>query len=232
MNGLADDGLIVAAGPLAGTESGRIRVLLIADADHEAEIAQRLAADPWELAGRITTTTHRTLDAARRRALTACPRTLTAGRQATARPRPHIHDGSALATLTAVTSVNVATDSPRESPSPRSEHDGAGVWCDSHRLLSPRVMGRVIGAADAQLQLQCPLLREVPYPHGARPPLPEREHRLGDLAVRRIGDRSGGLLEYLVRSTAGELEHRTTGNDVLRRRRRSVRDPGRSGEGS
>ena len=56
MNGLADDGLIVAAGPLAGTESGRIRVLLIADADQEAEIVQRLADDPWERAGRITTT--------------------------------------------------------------------------------------------------------------------------------------------------------------------------------
>ena len=56
MSGLADDGLILAAGPLAGTESGRIRVLLIADGDHEAEIVQRLAADPWELAGRITTT--------------------------------------------------------------------------------------------------------------------------------------------------------------------------------
>ena len=56
MNGLADDGLILAAGPLAGTESGRIRVLLIADGDHEAEIVQRLAADPWELTGRITTT--------------------------------------------------------------------------------------------------------------------------------------------------------------------------------
>ena len=41
MNGLADDGLILAAGPLAGTESGSIRVLLIADADHEAEIVQR-----------------------------------------------------------------------------------------------------------------------------------------------------------------------------------------------
>ena len=57
MNGLADDGLILAAGPLAGSESGRIRVLLIADADHEMAIAQRLAADPWELSGRITTTT-------------------------------------------------------------------------------------------------------------------------------------------------------------------------------
>ena len=57
MNGLADDGVIVAAGPLAGSESGRIRVLLIADADHEMAIAQRLAANPWELSGRITTTT-------------------------------------------------------------------------------------------------------------------------------------------------------------------------------
>jgi uncharacterized protein YciI len=55
MNGLAEDGFIVAAGPLAGTESGRIRVLLIADADNEAAIVQRLAQDPWELASRITT---------------------------------------------------------------------------------------------------------------------------------------------------------------------------------
>src|SRR5437899_10504297 len=35
----------------------------------------------------------------------------------------------------------------------------------------------------------------MPYPRGTRRPLPEREHRLGDLAGRRIGDRSGGLLE-------------------------------------
>ena len=56
MNGLADDGLILAAGPLAGSEGGRIRVLLIADADQEADIVQRLAADPWESTGRITTT--------------------------------------------------------------------------------------------------------------------------------------------------------------------------------
>jgi uncharacterized protein YciI len=56
MNDLADDGLLLFAGPLAGTENGRIRVLLIADAGGEAEITQRLAADPWELAHRITTT--------------------------------------------------------------------------------------------------------------------------------------------------------------------------------
>ena len=56
MNGLADEGLILFAGPLAGTESGRIRVLLIADADNEDEIVQRLAADPWELTERIATT--------------------------------------------------------------------------------------------------------------------------------------------------------------------------------
>jgi uncharacterized protein YciI len=56
MNRLAEDGLILAAGPLAGTEGGRIRVLLIADADQEADIVQRLAADPWERTGRITTT--------------------------------------------------------------------------------------------------------------------------------------------------------------------------------
>ena len=57
MDALADEGLILFAGPLAGTESGRIRVLLIADATNEAEIAQRLAADPWERTDRITTTT-------------------------------------------------------------------------------------------------------------------------------------------------------------------------------
>jgi uncharacterized protein YciI len=57
MNELANDGLILVAGPLAGTESGgRIRVLLIADAESEAEVAERLTADPWERAGRITTT--------------------------------------------------------------------------------------------------------------------------------------------------------------------------------
>ena len=57
MNGLAEDGFILAAGPLAGTENGRIRVLLIADANNETEIVRRLADDPWELTERITTTT-------------------------------------------------------------------------------------------------------------------------------------------------------------------------------
>lgn len=56
MNDLVDDGLLLFAGPLAGTENGRIRVLLIADADTGAQVTQRLAADPWELAQRITTT--------------------------------------------------------------------------------------------------------------------------------------------------------------------------------
>ena len=55
MNGLVDEGFILAAGPLAGTESGRIRVLLIADANNEAEVVERLAGDPWELTDRIKT---------------------------------------------------------------------------------------------------------------------------------------------------------------------------------
>ena len=55
MNGLVQQGLILAAGPLAGTENGRIRVLLIAEADGETEIVERLAADPWELTERIKT---------------------------------------------------------------------------------------------------------------------------------------------------------------------------------
>ena len=56
MNGLADDGLVLFAGPVAGTEHDRIRVLLIADAATETDIRQRLADDPWERARRVVTT--------------------------------------------------------------------------------------------------------------------------------------------------------------------------------
>jgi uncharacterized protein YciI len=47
MNQLADDGYVLFAGPLAGSEAGRIRVLLIADAQSETEVYDRLAGDPW-----------------------------------------------------------------------------------------------------------------------------------------------------------------------------------------
>jgi uncharacterized protein YciI len=47
MTALADQGFLLLAGPLAGTEEGRIRVLLIIDAESEAEIHRRLADDPW-----------------------------------------------------------------------------------------------------------------------------------------------------------------------------------------
>jgi len=47
MNKLADEGLVVFAGPLAGTETGRLRALLIMEADTEGEIRERLADDPW-----------------------------------------------------------------------------------------------------------------------------------------------------------------------------------------
>lgn len=56
MNTLADEGLVLFAGPLASSEHGRIRVLLIADAPSEADIHRRLADDPWELTQRIVTT--------------------------------------------------------------------------------------------------------------------------------------------------------------------------------
>ena len=56
MSRLADDGLVLFAGPLAGTEQDRIRVLLIADAGSEADIHRRLADDPWEQAERVVTT--------------------------------------------------------------------------------------------------------------------------------------------------------------------------------
>jgi uncharacterized protein YciI len=56
MGGLAEAGFVLFAGPLAGTEADRIRVLLIAEADSEADVHQRLADDPWERTDRVVTT--------------------------------------------------------------------------------------------------------------------------------------------------------------------------------
>ena len=47
MNALGNSGFILLAGPLARTEHGRVRVLLIVNADDEDEIHHRLADDPW-----------------------------------------------------------------------------------------------------------------------------------------------------------------------------------------
>ena len=56
MNTLATEGLVLFAGPVAGTEVDRIRVLLIAEAASEADVRQRLADDPWERTERLVTT--------------------------------------------------------------------------------------------------------------------------------------------------------------------------------
>jgi hypothetical protein len=45
MNNLADEGLVLFAGPLAGTETARLRALLIMEANTEGEIRERLADD-------------------------------------------------------------------------------------------------------------------------------------------------------------------------------------------
>ena len=55
MDALAEEGIVLFAGPLAGSEHGRIRVLLIAHAANEAVIHDRLAADPWAQAERLVT---------------------------------------------------------------------------------------------------------------------------------------------------------------------------------
>ena|SRR5947209_8314613 len=55
MNRLGDEGFVLAAGPLAGTECGRVRVLMIADAEDEAEIHRRLTDDPWVQTGQLVT---------------------------------------------------------------------------------------------------------------------------------------------------------------------------------
>ena len=56
MNTLADECFVLFAGPLAGSELDRIRVLLIAEAASETDIHRRLADDPWEGAQRLVTT--------------------------------------------------------------------------------------------------------------------------------------------------------------------------------
>jgi uncharacterized protein YciI len=53
MNRLAEEGFLLLAGPLAGTEAGRVRVLLICEADSEQEIHRRLADDPWAVTDQL-----------------------------------------------------------------------------------------------------------------------------------------------------------------------------------
>jgi uncharacterized protein YciI len=55
MNALTEHGFVLFAGPLAGSQGGRLRVLLIADADDEAEIRHRLADDPWQRSQQLLT---------------------------------------------------------------------------------------------------------------------------------------------------------------------------------
>jgi uncharacterized protein YciI len=56
MNELADEGFVLFAGPLAGTENGRLRALLVVNADHDGEIRHRLADDPWVRTDRLVIT--------------------------------------------------------------------------------------------------------------------------------------------------------------------------------
>ena len=55
MNALADRGFVLLAGPLAQTEHGRVRVLLIVNAEDEDEIHRQLGDDPWLPTERIVT---------------------------------------------------------------------------------------------------------------------------------------------------------------------------------
>jgi len=57
MTTLANEGLVLFAGPVAGSERGRIRVLLIADASSESDIRRRLANDPWAKSNQLVTAT-------------------------------------------------------------------------------------------------------------------------------------------------------------------------------
>jgi uncharacterized protein YciI len=55
MNRLGDEGFVLFAGPLAGTEHGRVRALVIATAASEEEIHRRLGDDPWVVTDRLVT---------------------------------------------------------------------------------------------------------------------------------------------------------------------------------
>jgi len=55
MTSLYEEGLVLFAGPLAGSETGRIRVLLISSAEDDKEIARRLMDDPWAIEKRLVT---------------------------------------------------------------------------------------------------------------------------------------------------------------------------------
>jgi uncharacterized protein YciI len=56
MNALAGSGFLLFAGPLVGTEHGRVRVLLIVNAEDEDEIHRQLADDPWVSTEQLVTT--------------------------------------------------------------------------------------------------------------------------------------------------------------------------------
>jgi uncharacterized protein YciI len=56
MNGLADEGIVLVAGPLAGSENARLRVLLIVSADDGDDFRGRVADDPWARTDRLVIT--------------------------------------------------------------------------------------------------------------------------------------------------------------------------------
>ena len=56
MGSLAADGFLRCAGPVAGTEQDRIRVLLIVEAGDAAEVRHRFDPDPWSTSGHLEVT--------------------------------------------------------------------------------------------------------------------------------------------------------------------------------
>jgi uncharacterized protein YciI len=52
---LADRGFVLFAGPLAGTEQGCVRALLIANAEDEDELHRQLADDRWVATEQLVT---------------------------------------------------------------------------------------------------------------------------------------------------------------------------------
>jgi uncharacterized protein YciI len=55
MNALSEARFVLFAGPLAGSENGRVRALVLVDAESADDIDARLADDPWVASGHLVT---------------------------------------------------------------------------------------------------------------------------------------------------------------------------------
>ncbi len=86
MEGLADEGFVVFGGPLAESDKGRVRALLIVSAASETEIRRRLDDDPWTPLEMLSITSVEPWE------ILLAPKRLAAARRDVRRPRRRAGD--------------------------------------------------------------------------------------------------------------------------------------------